>query len=136
MNQSPDSDVVTEGIRIQAHADYLPEQSDPEKSLHFFAYTITITNEGTEPAQLLRRHWVILDSDNVREEVEGEGVIGETPRVEPGQDYRYTSSCPLPTRWGTMEGKYTMQRDGGRRFDVDIGRFFLVSDELKAKAPR
>jgi ApaG protein len=136
MAQSPDSEVVTDGIRVHAHAEYVPDRSFPDESLHFFAYTITISNEGKEPARLLRRRWIILDANNQRQEVGGDGVVGEKPRLEPGGVFPYTSACHLPTKWGTMEGIYTMERDDGRRFDVAIGRFFLVADALKAKARR
>lgn len=134
MSQSPDSNVSTHGIRVQARAQYLHEHSDPDHSQYLFAYTITITNEGAQPAQLLSRHWVILDANNHREDVRGPGVVGETPRLAPDQNFQYQSACPLTTPWGTMEGTYLMRRDDGSTFSASIGRFFLVADELKAKA--
>ena len=131
MTQSPDSDTTTEGIRVHAQGEYVADQSNPDNNLYFFAYTITITNEGESPAQLLSRHWIILDSNNTREDVRGRGVVGETPRLEAGQHFQYRSACPLGTAWGTMEGTFQMKRDDGSMFDANIGRFFLVSDELK-----
>ncbi len=131
--QSPDSNAVTDGIRVHARPQYLAEQSDPDQSHYMFAYTITITNEGDDPVRLLDRHWVILDADNRREEVKGPGVVGQTPRILPGKNFTYVSGCPLRTRWGTMEGSYGFQKDDGSRFRVAIGRFFLVSDDAKKK---
>jgi ApaG protein len=89
-------------------------------------YRITITNKGSRAARLLARHWVIIDADRRREDVRGPGVVGEFPRLEAGQSYSYMSRCPLRTRWGTMEGSYTFERDDGERFKVRIARFFLV----------
>lgn len=130
MVQSPDSDVTTEGIRVQAAAQYLEGDSLPEEQQYSFAYRIVITNVGDQPAKLLARHWEIIDSDNHREFVDGPGVVGETPRLEPGQSHDYISGCPLPTPWGTMEGHYLFQRDDGTQFKARIGRFFLVSPQL------
>lgn len=131
MAQSPDSDALTDGIRIRAAARYIPEQSDPDRQDYFFAYKISISNEGVEPARLVSRHWIIKDADNRREDVQGPGVVGETPRLESGQSFEYQSNCPLHTPWGTMEGVYKMRRDDDTTFDVEIGRFFLVADQLK-----
>ena len=119
------SDEVTEGIRVGASAFYLPQESDPDQDRFAFGYTIVIANEGDEPAQLLRRHWTIIDANGHREDVRGPGVVGETPRLEPGQAFKYQSFCPIGTPWGTMEGSYTMQRDDGRTFEAKVGRFYL-----------
>ena len=119
------SDEITQGIRVGAAAFYLPQESDPDDNRYAFGYTIVIANEGDRPAQLLRRHWVIIDANGHREDVRGPGVVGETPRLEPGQAFKYQSFCPLGTPWGTMEGTYTMQRDDGDTFEAKIGRFYL-----------
>jgi ApaG protein len=119
------SDEVTQGIRVGATAFFLPQESDPDEPRYAFGYTIVIANEGDRPAQLLRRHWVIIDAEGRREEVRGPGVVGETPRLEPGQAFKYQSFCPLKTPWGTMEGGYTFQRDDGETFEARIGRFYL-----------
>ena len=119
------SETVTQGIRVGASAFYLPQESDPDEKRYAFGYTVVISNEGNAPAQLLRRHWVIIDSEGHREEVRGPGVVGETPRLEPGQAFKYQSFCPLRTSWGTMEGSYLMQRDDGQSFEAQIGRFYL-----------
>lgn len=126
MASTPHSDIVTEGIRIQAAAQFLPQESEPSAGRYVFAYKITMTNEGQGNARLLARHWIILDSEGRREEVRGPGVVGEYPSLSPGESYSYISYCPLKTAWGTMEGSYTFERDDGGRFQVGIGRFFLV----------
>ena|SRR5688572_9812334 len=135
MATSPHSDTTTNDIRIQAAAQYLPPENLPQEfageakssSRHFvFRYKITMTNVGKAPAKLLSRHWVIVDSESRREEVRGRGVIGEYPRLGVGESYSYVSYCPIATPWGTMEGTYTFERDDGSRFQVRIGRFFLV----------
>ena len=120
------SEAVTEGIRVGAAAFYLPQESDPDEDRYAFGYTIVIANEGDQPAQLLRRQWVIIDANGQRDEVRGPGVVGETPRLEPGQAFKYQSFCPLRTPWGTMEGTYQMRRDDGDTFDAKIGRFYLT----------
>lgn len=134
--QSPDSTALTEGIRVHARAEYVSEESDPELARYYFAYTITIANEGGEPAQLLERHWIIKDADNQREDVVGPGVVGQTPRILPGKSFTYRSACPLPTRWGTMEGSFKMKRDDGSTFPAAVGRFFLVSHEARPAAAK
>jgi ApaG protein len=123
------SDTTTDGIRVGATAYYLPEESDPEQQKNVFGYTIVIANHGDTAAQLLSRHWIIIDGHGRREEVRGPGVVGETPRLEPGQAFKYQSFCPLRTSWGTMEGTYRMKRDDGAEFDAAIGRFFLRKSE-------
>ncbi len=120
------SNTVTEGIRVRAVAIYQPNESKPEENRFFFAYRVTMVNEGTETAQLLSRHWIIIDGDGDREDVEGTGVVGKFPLLEPGDVFEYASFCPLNTEWGTMEGTYRMQRDDGTKFDVVIGRFYLT----------
>ncbi len=126
MQQSPRSDHETEGIRVQAAAQYLPGESDPDHQLYVYIYRIIISNEGAERAKLLTRHWVILDSKGNREDVKGPGVVGEFPDLAAGESFQYLSGCPLRTQWGTMEGSYIMERENGDRFSAEIGRFFLV----------
>jgi ApaG protein len=115
----------THGIRVTATAVYLPAESDPGMPRHVFRYDIVIANDGDTPAQLVSRHWIIIDANGRREEVEGPGVVGATPRLQPGEKFEYQSFCPLKTKWGTMEGAYHMQRDDGQKFDVAINRFYL-----------
>ncbi len=113
-------------IAVTVSPQYLPEQSAPENSLYAFAYHITIENNGSKPAQLISRHWIITDSYNRVKEVQGQGVVGEQPRLEPGESYQYTSGVVLDTETGTMEGSYQMQTDGGDSFDVAIPTFLLA----------
>lgn len=125
------SNTLTDSIRVQTKSFYVPERSNPTEREFFFAYRIRITNEGSEPAQLITRHWVIVNGVGQIEEVRGPGVVGEQPRLEPGGVFIYTSACPLPTEWGTMRGEYHMIRDDGTPFDVEIGRFLLLSTSLR-----
>lgn len=135
MSNSPHSETTTEGIRIHAAAEYLPQENlppeflaaDPGRRQHYvFRYKITMTNVGELPARLLTRHWLIVDSDGRREDVRGRGVVGEFPKLDSGDSYSYVSFCPLQTPWGTMEGSYTFERDDGTRFQARVARFFLV----------
>lgn len=131
MPRSPNSDSLTEGIRVQAAAQFLPGNSQPDAKEFLYVYKIRIENEGTERAKLRSRHWIILDANNQREDVKGPGVVGKYPDLAPGQSFEYTSSCPLRTRWGTMEGSYTFEREDGTTFQAEIARFFLVPTSPK-----
>jgi len=120
------SDVATEGIRVRVGAQYLPDQSDPTRGRHCYAYRVVITNEGDRWAKLRSRHWIIRDADNEVEEVRGPGVVGFQPELAPGESFDYVSGCPLRTEWGTMEGSFEMMREDGEVFRVEVGRFFLA----------
>lgn len=117
---------MTEGIRIRAAAQYLPDESDPSRPLHVFAYRIEMVNEGEETVRLESRHWVIVDANGERQEVRGPGVVGEFPELAPGQSYSYVSRCPLTTPWGTMEGSYRFRFGNGGVLRAKVSRFFLV----------
>ncbi len=132
-SQTPDSDATTEGIRIQAAAQYLPDESNPDAPLFLFMYRIVIQNVGRRTVKLRSRHRVIRDAFNERDDVRGAGVVGEYPLLAPGERYEYTSTCPLRTRWGTMEGSYTFEDSAtGETLEAEIQRFFLVpSSRLK-----
>ncbi len=104
---------------------FLPEQSDPESEHYLFAYTIRIVNSGEVPAQLLSRHWIITDANQHVEEVRGPGVVGEQPRLAPGEAFEYTSGCPLPTPFGSMRGTYQCVAEDGTAFEVPIPEFLL-----------
>ncbi len=121
------SEAVTHAVGVTVTPRYAPEQSDPAQPNHVFSYTIRITNNGRQPVQLLSRRWLIVDALGRRSEVEGEGVIGKQPRLEPGESFEYSSWCPLRTTWGTMEGSYTMLR-GTDRIEVPVPRFYLTPD--------
>jgi ApaG protein len=126
------SDTETDGVRVGATAYFLPDESEPADRKYLFGYTIVIANNGDVPVQLLSRHWVIIDGAGRREEVKGPGVVGQTPRLEPGEAFKYQSFCPLKTPWGTMEGTYQMRRDDGSTFDARVGRFYLKMPAAEA----
>ena len=113
-------------IRIQVATNYVDEQSEPEDGRYVFAYTITISNEGDIPAQLISRHWVITDADGDVEEVRGQGVVGEQPVLAPGERFEYASGCALSTSVGTMHGSYQMVAAGGDEFEAVIAPFSLA----------
>ena len=112
-------------IEILVATRFLDDQSVPEDDRYVFAYTIRIRNAGTEPARLLARHWVITDADGKVQEVRGDGVVGEQPRLEPGEQFEYTSGAVLTTPLGTMQGSYRMVADDGTEFDAPIASFTL-----------
>jgi ApaG protein len=116
---------VTNGIRVEVKAQYVPEQSSPRAKRYVFAYTVNILNEGSEPAQLRTRHWIITDGDGKVEEVRGPGVVGQTPNLRPGEHFEYTSGCVLATPRGSMRGTYQMHRESGAVFDATIAPFVL-----------
>lgn len=120
------SEATTEGVHITVQARYIPEQSDPDRDFYYFTYHVEITNRGERTVQLLSRHWVITDGQNRTQEVNGPGVVGQQPILEPGQDFQYTSACPLPTSVGTMHGTYQMTTLDGDRFDAEIAPFVLA----------
>lgn len=105
---------------------YLPEQSEPARQQYVFAYTVRITNTGSQPAQVISRHWIITDGAQRTEEVRGLGVVGQQPLLPPGESFEYTSGCPLRTPVGTMRGTYTCVGENGIPFEVDIPEFLLA----------
>jgi ApaG protein len=115
----------TPEIDVRVEPRYLPEESDPLQETYGFAYTITLSNHGEVPAQLISRHWIILDADGHREEVRGLGVVGHQPLLKPGEGFEYTSGCRLRTPTGTMEGTYSFVKEDGASFEVPIPRFTL-----------
>lgn len=117
---------MTTPIQVQVKTSYLEEQSEPQAPRYVYGYTITLTNSGHESAQLLSRHWIITDAQGAVQEVQGEGVVGEKPRLDPGTSYTYTSGVVLPTETGTMTGSYQMQTDTGECFDAEIPEFVLL----------
>lgn len=113
-------------IDISVVTRYLPEQSQPDQNRFAFAYTVTIHNSGELAAQLLSRHWVITDGDGRIQEVRGAGVVGQQPRIEPGQSHIYSSGTVMATRVGNMHGSYQMLADDGKRFEAPIAPFRLA----------
>ena len=112
-------------FRVEVQPRYLPEQSLPDQGVWSFAYTITISNTGQVPAQLISRHWIITNELGEVEEVKGLGVVGQQPLLRPGESFEYTSGCRLRTASGTMKGSYFCVAEDGERFEVDIPEFVL-----------
>ena len=112
-------------ISINVNTTYLADQSDPSSDRYVFAYTITIANTGTVSAQLISRHWIITDAENVTQEVKGLGVVGEQPLLRPGESFEYTSGTAMATPVGTMHGSYQMVAEDGNKFDAEIPLFTL-----------
>lgn len=112
-------------IRVNARTTYLADQSDEAAGRYVFAYTITITNAGTIPAQLVSRHWIITDANDKTQEVRGMGVVGEQPLLKPQQSFEYTSGTAIATGVGTMRGSYRMVAADGHEFDAPIPEFTL-----------
>lgn len=123
VNMSIDKQMYNIQVNVQTR--YIPEQSDPEEDRYVFAYTITIHNAGSVPAKLLTRHWIITNADGKTQEVRGEGVVGEQPHLDPGEDFRYTSGTVLETPVGSMQGSYQMVADDGIKFEAEIAPFTL-----------
>ena len=117
------SEATTRGIRVQAESRFSAERSQPTQ--WFFLYTVRISNQGSETVQLMSRHWIIRDANDRVEEVKGPGVVGDQPVLEPGDSYEYTSGCPLPTPFGSMQGSYQMVTTSGEHFDAEIAEFVL-----------
>ena len=122
------SDSLTSGVRVRVSPKYLLEHSDPAGGRWVFAYRVSINNDTSQPLTLRSRHWIIIDGDGQRHEVDGPGVVGLQPRIGPGESFEYGSFCPLPTQWGTMEGSYVLEDDEGHEVIAAIGRFFLTED--------
>ncbi|HJW27126.1 MAG TPA: Co2+/Mg2+ efflux protein ApaG [Rhodocyclaceae bacterium] len=113
-------------VQVEATPEFIPDQSDPENERYVFAYTITIRNIGSVPAQLISRHWIITDANESVQEVRGLGVVGHQPLLKPGQSFEYTSGCSLNTPVGTMKGTYQMTAEDGTQFEADIPEFILA----------
>ena len=121
----------TRDIEVKVTPRFLPERSSAENRQYFWSYTIVITNSGDETVQLRTRHWIITDASGRKQEVRGEGVVGEQPVLEPGQRFEYTSGVPLPTASGFMAGRYQMESESGEKFEIDVPAFSLDSPEGK-----
>jgi ApaG protein len=122
---APMSEAVTNNIRVEVLSRYSPENSRPLEDVWAFQYTVRITNQGSETVQLISRHWIITDGLDHVEEVEGPGVVGEQPVLEPGKSFKYSSWCPLKTPTGMMHGTYQMVGAKGQQFDIEIAPFAL-----------
>ncbi|HLT42352.1 MAG TPA: Co2+/Mg2+ efflux protein ApaG [Sphingobacteriaceae bacterium] len=119
---------ITEGVKISVESIFQTEYSNPENEHYMFAYHISIENLSNNSIQLLRRYWNIFDSKGSTRELEGEGVVGLQPIIEPGESHEYVSGCNLQSDMGYMEGTYQMVREAdGSLFEVEIPRFYLIA---------
>ena len=116
---------ITHDFHVSAVSRYIPERSNRNIPVFFFAYWVSITNKGIKPAQLLSRYWHITDADGRINKVNGEGIVGEQPHFQPGQNFEYNSFCPLPTEFGFMQGHYDMVGEDETSFQIDIPQFRL-----------
>lgn len=113
-------------LKVEVESQFVPEQSDPGKQTYVFAYKVRITNNGQRPAQVISRHWIIVDGNNKSHEVKGLGVVGQQPLLAPGETFEYSSGCPLSTPVGSMKGSYLAVGDDGEPFRVPIQEFVLA----------
>lgn len=119
---------ITDGVKISVETIYQPEYSNPANEHFMFAYRVNIENMTENSVQLLNRHWHIFDSNGTKREVEGEGVVGLQPIIEPGDNHEYVSGCNLKTDMGSMKGSYEMKRIvDDRKFRVKIPEFYLIT---------
>lgn len=134
----------THGFEVIVDPRFLPEHSRAAPSItgeaddeprFVFAYHVTITNAGSQPARLVSRRWVITDGQGEVREVNGPGVVGQQPRLEPGESFAYSSFCPLPTPTGNMRGSYQMVTEEGERFEIRIPLFFLRGEDSPTPRP-
>lgn len=119
-----------DAIEVKVASHYLPAESEPKASRYTFAYTVTITNQGQRAARLMTRHWIIVDSSGKKQEVQGDGVVGEQPYLKPGESFQYTSGTIIETPAGTMEGKYHLVTDSGEHFAAEIPPFALAVPQM------
>lgn len=120
------SEATTQDVQVRVTPSYLPAQSDPDEPRFVFGYHVDIHNGSSRGLTVLSRRWVIIDGDGDRREVDGEGVVGLQPHIGPGETFHYASFVPLKCAWGTMEGEYHAQWDGGEPVTLTIGRFYLA----------
>nr|WP_156798462.1 Co2+/Mg2+ efflux protein ApaG [Ahrensia sp. R2A130] len=118
-------EATTHGIRVTVQPQYLEERSSPHEGQWVWAYEVKLENLGQDTVKLLTRQWLIIDANGTREEVRGDGVVGDQPMLNPGDEYTYTSGCPLKTPSGFMSGSYGMVDGEGQGFDVEIPAFSL-----------
>jgi ApaG protein len=119
------SRALTNGILVTVKSEYMPDRSAPAARRYAFAYTVQISNQGEETAQLRSRHWIITDAAGEVQEVRGEGVVGAQPILAPGESFEYTSWCVIATSSGSMRGAYSMVGPRGQSFEAEVAEFRL-----------
>ena len=117
---------ITEGVRVSVEAEYQPDYSSPSQYHYVFTYRVTIENNSPRTIQVMRREWHIQDAGYSNREVAGEGVVGQQPIIEPGNEHQYVSGCNLKSGIGSMQGTYQMITDTGDEFDAEIPAFTLA----------
>ncbi len=122
---------TTRNLTVFVEPQYLEGQSKPDEGTFVWSYTIVVRNSGIETVKLLTRHWIITDGIGRKQEVRGDGVVGEQPVLKPGTQFQYTSGCPLNTSSGVMEGSYGMINEKGEHFEIAIPAFSLDSPHDK-----
>lgn len=119
--------IISPNFEIHSQAKYLESESKPESDYHFFSYKMRITNKSNFAAQLMSRHWIITDGHGKVEEVRGAGVVGQQPKILPGESFEYESACPLTTKSGSMRGFYQFMGKQGQTFEIEVPEFFLIA---------
>lgn len=119
--------IISPHFEILSKVNYLEAESKPESDYHFFSYKITIVNKSNTAAQLMSRHWIITDGHGKVEEVRGAGVVGQQPKIQPGESFEYESACPLTTKSGSMRGFYQFMGKQGQTFEIEVPEFFLIA---------
>lgn len=122
---------VTRQIEVTVEPNFMPDRSSASEARFFWSYTVVIINAGSETVQLRTRHWIITDASGRKQEVRGEGVVGEQPVLAPGERFEYTSGVPLPTSSGFMAGRYQMVNESGEPFEIDVPTFSLDSPHAR-----
>ncbi|OHX10364.1 Co2+/Mg2+ efflux protein ApaG [Chromobacterium sphagni] len=117
-------------MEVMAEPHYIDEQSNVANDIYVFGYRVRITNTGSEPAQLVSRHWIITDANQQVQEVRGMGVVGEQPHLDPGEAFEYSSATHLKTPYGSMKGSYQLVADDGQRFEAEIPEMTLVAPRV------
>jgi len=118
---------ITEGVRVSVVTEYQPDYSSPDQAHYVFTYRVTIENNSNMTLKLLRRKWHIVDASYPERQVEGEGIVGKQPILEPGKSHQYVSGCNLKTGIGKMYGNYLMERQvDGRHIQVAIPEFTMI----------
>ena len=131
--QIPSYEAVTDGVAVRVQPRFMHDESKPATGEYVWAYTVEIENGSEQTWQLMRRHWQIVDAEGRRQEVEGEGVVGQQPVLKPGEAFKYTSGCPLSAPSGVMGGSYHMLSDNDENLTVVIPTFSLDSPYDEAK---
>jgi ApaG protein len=119
--------ILNPHFNVKVKVIYNAEESKLENNYHFFTYKVSITNNSSATAQLMNRHWIITDNTGHIEEVRGAGVVGQQPKIKPGETFEYESVCPLNTTSGTMRGFYQFAGKGGENFEIEIPEFYLIA---------